>query len=234
MPRVVDLTQPLGPATPGWPGEAPLAATVRWTVAADGAYGRRIDLPEHLGTHFEAPAHFAADGATVEAIAADRLVVPARVIDIAARCADDPDAVLTAADVEAHEAEHGPLPAGAALLARTGWDRHLGDPARYVGDLRFPGFGADAAALAVARGLAGIGIDTLSVDRGADAAFPVHRTALPAGLWQLEGLVGLDALPPSGTTLVVGVPPVVAASGFPARVLALVSDRPDAGVRLPA
>lgn len=221
MTRVVDLTQPLGPGTPVWPGEEPLAATVRWTVAADGAYGRRIDLPEHLGTHFDAPAHFAADGATVEAIAADRLVVPVRVVDIAERCQDDPDALVTAADLDAHEAAHGALPAGSALLARTGWDRHLGDPARYVGDLRFPGFGADAAARAVARGLVGLGIDTLSVDRGADAAYPVHLTTLPAGLWHLEGLVGLDALPPSGATLVVGVPPVADASGFPARVLAL-------------
>lgn len=221
MTRIVDLTQPLGPGTPVWPGEDPLAATVRWTVAADGAYGRRIDLPEHLGTHFDAPAHFADGGATVEAIAAERLVVPARVVDIAERCTGDPESLVGVADLDAHEAEHGPLPAGAALLARTGWDLHIGDPARYVDDLRFPGFGVDAAARAVERGLAGLGIDTPSVDRGADAAFPVHRTTLPAGLWHLEGLVGLEALPPAGATLVVGVPPVVAASGFPARVLAL-------------
>ena len=221
MTRVVDLTQPLGPDTPGWPGDAPFAATVEETVAVDGSYVRRIDLPEHLGTHFDAPAHFVADGATVEAIDADRLVVPARVIDIAERCADDPDATLTAADIDAHEAAHGALAPGSALLVRTGWDRLLGDRARYVDDLRFPGFGADAAARAVECGLAGIGIDTLSVDRGCDAAFPVHLTTLPAGLWHLEGLVGLEALPATGATLVVGVPRVVAASGFPARVLAL-------------
>lgn len=221
MTRVVDLTQPLGPETPGWPGDAPFAATVVETVAADGSYVRRIDLPEHLGTHFDAPAHFVEGGATVEAIAADRLVVPARVIDIADRCAGDPDATLTDADIDAHEAEHGALEAGSALLVRTGWDRLRGDRARYVGDLRFPGFGADAAVRVVERGVAGIGIDTLSVDRGCDGAFPVHLTTLPAGLWHLEGLVGLDALPPAGATLVVGVPPVVAGSGFPARVLAL-------------
>lgn len=221
MTRVVDLTQPLGPDTPGWPGDGPFTATVQWTIAADGAYGRRIELSEHRGTHFDAPAHFAEGGATVEAIAADRLVVPVCVIDIAERCAADPDALLTAADIDAHEAAHGPLPPGSALLARTGWDGHLGDPARYVGDLRFPGFGPDAAARAVERGLLGLGIDTLSVDRGIDAAYPVHLTTLPAGLWHLEGLVGLDALPPTGATLVVGVPRVVDASGFTARVLAL-------------
>lgn len=220
--RVVDLTQPLGPDTPGWPGDGPFAATVQETVAADGSYGRRVELHEHVGTHFDAPAHFVADGATVDRIPAERLVVPARVIDIAERCAGDPDAQLTAADVDAHEAACGPLAPGDALLVRTGWDRHLDDRARYVDGLRFPGFGVDAAARAVERRLVGIGIDTLSVDRGCDDAYPVHRTTLPAGLWHLEGLVGLEALPSVGATLVVGVPRVVAASGFPARVLALV------------
>ena len=224
MTRVVDLTQPLGPATPGWPGDGPFAATVQETVAEHGSYGRRVELHEHTGTHFDAPAHFVADGPTVEAIPAARLVVPARVIDVAERCAGDPDATLTAADIDAHEAAHGRLAPGEALLVRTGWDHHLDDRARYVDDLRFPGFGADAAARAVERGLAGIGIDTLSVDRGCDDAYPVHLTTLPAGLWHLEGLVGIDALPAVGATLVVGVPRVVDASGFPARVLALLPD----------
>ena len=45
---------------------------------------------------------------------------------------------------------------------------------------------------------------------------------LGGGLWQLEGLVGLDLIPVVGAMLIVGVPPLVGASGFPARVLALV------------
>jgi kynurenine formamidase len=60
------------------------------------------------------------------------------------------------------------------------------------------------------------------VDSGANAsASPVHKTTLPAGLWHLEGLVGLAAVPSVGATLVVGVPPLVGGSGMPARVLAL-------------
>jgi kynurenine formamidase len=128
----------------------------------------------------------------------------------------------TADDIRAMERKHGDLAPGEALLALTGWDMYLADPARYVGDLRFPGFGADAAELAVERALAGIGIDTLSVDRGCDETYPVHLAVLGGGLWQLEGLVGLDLIPAVGAMLIVGVPPLVGASGFPARVLALV------------
>ncbi|MEZ4595690.1 MAG: hypothetical protein R3C32_01985 [Chloroflexota bacterium] len=44
----------------------------------------------------------------------------------------------------------------------------------------------------------------------------------PAGVWHLEGLQNLAALPPLGATVFVGVLPLVDGSGSPARVLALV------------
>jgi kynurenine formamidase len=220
--RVIDLSQPLGPDTTPWPGQDGMRAEVQGTVEADGYYIRRLEIGEHYGTHFDAPSHFAADGACVEAVPAERLVVPARLVDVAARTVDDPDYALSADDVLAMEAEHGALEPGDALVVRTGWDRHLGDAARYVGDMRFPGVGIDAAELAIERGVVGIAIDTLSIDRGVATDFVVHYRTLPAGLWQAEGLVGLERLPARGATLVVGVPPVVGASGFPARILALV------------
>ncbi|MEI6688076.1 MAG: cyclase family protein [Thermoleophilia bacterium] len=220
--RVVDLTQPLSPGTTPWPGEQPLRIEEHANVPADGYYARRIDLHEHTGTHFDAPAHFVEGGATVDEIAAGRLVVPVRVVDVSGQASENPDYAVTVDDIYAMEREHGELQPGDALLALTGWDMHLGDPERYVGAMRFPGFSAEAADLVVDRGLAGIGIDTLSVDRGCDDTYPVHHRTLPAGLWQLEGLVGLDLIPVVGAMLVVGVPPVVGASGFPARVLALV------------
>ena len=125
-------------------------------------------------------------------------------------------------DVEAMEAAHGRLQPGDALVVRTGWDRHIGDGPRYVSDLRFPGIGLDAAELVIERGVVGIAIDTLSIDRGVATDFVVHYRTLPAGLWQVEGLVGLERLPATGALLIVGVPPIVGASGFPARVLGLV------------
>ncbi len=220
--QVIDLSQPLGPATTPWPGQEPFSARVDATVATDGYFIRRIDISEHVGTHFDAPAHFHAEGITVDQIPADKLVVPARLIDVADRVGDDSDYAVSAADVEAMEAAHGRLQPGDALVVRTGWDRHLGDGPRYVSDLRFPGLGLDAAELAIERGVVGIAIDTLSIDRGVATDFVVHYRTLPAGLWQVEGLVGLERLPAVGALLIVGVPPIVGASGFPARVLGLV------------
>jgi kynurenine formamidase len=219
--RVVDLAQPLSPATNVWPGMAQLSAQTTETYAQGGAFARVVTVGEHTGTHLDAPAHFHEGGVTVEGIPAEELVCEAAVIDVRAACAADPDYTLSVADVLEHEAEHGPLPPRAAVLVCTGWSEHLGDGSRYVGALRFPGVSPEAARLLVERGVAGIGIDTLSIDPGVAADSPAHHITLPAGLWQLEGLVNLEFLPPRGALLVIGAPPLAGGSGVPARPLAL-------------
>jgi kynurenine formamidase len=191
----------------------------------DGVYDRDLALPEHVGTHLDAPAHFDARGAFAHELPAERLVVPARVVDVRADVGDDPDVAIEPSAVAAHEGAHGRLDPGEAVLFRTGWERHLHDHERYVGPAegppRFPGLAPATAGLLIERGVAGIGIDTLGVDPGAAEGYPVHRLTLPAGLWHLEGLVGLEALPPRGAWLIIGLLPIVAGSGAPARVLAL-------------
>ena len=219
--RVVDLAQPLSPVTAVWPGMDQLAARTTDSYADGGSFSRELTFGEHTGTHLDAPAHFHEGGATVEAIPARDLVCEAAVLDVRAACSVDRDYALSAADVLEHEAAHGPLPPRAAVLVCTGWSEYRSESGRYVSDLRFPGISAEAAHLLIARGAAGIGIDTLSVDAGIASDYPVHFTTLPAGLWHLEGLVNLEQLPARGALLVVGAPPLVGGSGVPARPLAL-------------
>jgi kynurenine formamidase len=224
---VVDLSALLSPSTVMWPGEEPPHAVVVDEHERDGSFSRRVSLGEHSGTHFDAPVHFDPDGAPVDAVPAGRLVVPLRVVDISDRIGDDPDGRAEPADVARHERQHGTVPPGCAVFLRTGWDALRGDPEAYAGpqgDLRFPAFGVDAARLLVEeRGVVGLGVDTLGIDPGRERGFPIHRdVSLPRGVWHLENLVDLHAVPPAGAWVVVGVPRIVGASGFPARVLALV------------
>jgi kynurenine formamidase len=225
--RVVDLTQPLGPSTVMWPGApAPVAETIL-TIAHDGFYNRKVTVVEHAGTHFDAPAHMVPDAATVDRIPADRLVRPLAVIDISRAIAGDPDGVLTMAHVRAFEEANGRIPDDSAVFVRTGWEEFNTDPARYAnapGELRFPGFGPDAARFLVEeRKAAGLGTDTLGIDPGIATDFVVHRTiSHPRGLWHVENLMNLAQLPPLGAWVFVGVIKLVDGSGGPARVLALV------------
>ena len=226
--RVVDLTQVLGPDTVLWPGGAFSTESLA-EHAADGYYSRAFTSPEHAGTHLDAPAHFVAGGARVHEIPADRLVVPCALVDVAAACGDDPGHQVDADALVADEQRHGRLQAGSAVLVRTGWERFIGDGNTYLGGagagaLDFPGLTPAAAELIVERGCVGLGIDTLGVDPGSSSTFPVHHITLPAGLWHLEGLVNLAALPARGATLFVGALKLAAGSGTPARVLAVLGD----------
>jgi kynurenine formamidase len=226
-PTVIDLTAPLSPQTVLWPGLPPVRAEGLFELESDGFYARVLTLPEHSGTHLDAPAHFVADGARVEQLPAERLVAPCAVLDVREQCAANPNFALERADLERLEARDGRVERGGAALLLTGWDAHAHSAAAWFGAeapqrLSFPGFGSSAAELLIERGVVGIGIDTPGVDRGCDPTNPVHNMTLPAGLWHLEGLVNLADLPARGALLVVGALKLVEGSGTPARVLALV------------
>jgi kynurenine formamidase len=218
--RVVDLTRSLGPATALWPGSNPVERRVVCEHDTDGFFSQEWSTPEHAGTHLDAPVHFHPGGSHVDELPAERLVVPAAVLDVSERAAADPDYTLSAEEVVASEERDGPIEPGAAVLLRTGWERpgYLDVPAE---ELRFPGFGPGAAELLIERGAVGIGIDTAGVDPGYALDAPVHHLTLPAGLWHLEGLTNLEQLPARGALLFVGVLKLEAGSGGPARVLAL-------------
>jgi kynurenine formamidase len=223
---VVDLSAPLGPDTIMWPGAPAPSADVVATIADGGFFARLVHGFEHSGTHLDAPCHMVEHTASVDEVPVSSLVAAVRVIDISAEIGDDADGLLSVDDVKAHEAEFGAIPPGSAVFLRTGWEDRNTDAVAYAGpegDLRFPGFGVAAAQYLVDLGVVGLGIDTLGIDAGCANTFPVHReVSHPRGVWHLENLTNLKALPKSGAWVIVGVPKLVGGSGCPARVIALV------------
>lgn len=226
--RVVDLTHTTSPAFPTYFGKPGISLEAPFTFAKDGLNLKVWTLNEHTGTHVDSPFHFSADGWTCERIPAANLVCPLCVVDITARAAEDADAQVTPDDVRAFEGKHGPIPAGACVAMRSGWDRHVAD-ARFrnadgEGMMHFPSFHPEAAAMLVEDGreVVGLASDTLSLDFGASKDFAVHRAWLPTNRWGIECIANLAELPATGATLVVGAPKVEGATGGPARLLALV------------
>jgi kynurenine formamidase len=157
------------------------------------------------------------------------LVVPLAVIDISKRAQDNSDTALTPDDVRAWEAAHGPLPDGCCMVMNSGWHRLLESP-RFTrrdagGHTHVPGFHGETALMLLARNVKGIGVDTLSLNTGLQTRvgdFPVHINWLGSGRWGVEVLANLDAIPPTGATIVLGAPKVTGGTGGPTRVYALI------------
>jgi kynurenine formamidase len=227
--KVLDLTHALSPAFPIWPGpnNIPIKVTNLAKVAKDGVFANRWELVEHHGTHLDAPAHFAAEGVTVERLEASSLVVPAAVIDLRERARKEADSVVTVDDLKAWEKTHGRLPKDCGVFLNSGWDAKAGDAKAFLGQdrsgtLHFPGFSKEACEfLLKERQVAGLAVDTLSLDIGASKGFAVHKLWLGAGKWGLECVANLSKLPPAGATVFVGAPKVVGASGGPTRAIAV-------------
>ncbi|WP_280298144.1 cyclase family protein [Nocardia neocaledoniensis] len=224
---VVDLTHTLSPGLPVWPGNPPMAMVpVAWHAV--GGFGQfALGYWEHTGTHLDAPAHRIADGATTDALAVDDLVAPLVVLDISAKAANDADAVVTVADIDRWRTEHGEIPERAFVAMYSGWEGRLGDPSTFLnldarGVPHAPGFAAEAVEYLVTQcGIAGAGVDTLSLDCGADPDYGAHTALLGAGRYGVEMLAALSSVPPSGATVVVGAPKHAGGTGGPCRVLAL-------------
>jgi len=239
--KIVDLTSPLGPATPVIGLPPIFAASPGVTIDVISRYDDRgpawywntLRFGEHTGTHFDAPIHWVTgkdrpDNAC-DTIPVRRFVGPACVIDVTAEVSANPDFLLTPDGVAAWEREHGRIPRGAWVLLRTGWSRRT-DPAAFVNVAadgpHSPGFDARTSRLlAHDRDVLGVGVETIGTDAGQagtfDPPFPNHTIMHGAGKFGLASLCNLDQLPPIGSVVIAAPLKIVQGSGSPVRVIAI-------------
>jgi kynurenine formamidase len=224
---VFDLTHTLSPATPVFPAFKPMQMVERFTIAKDGFHAYQVTFDEHTGTHLDGPAHFVAGGISADRLPVDRLLAPLVVVSIKSRADRDPDAMVRMDDLIGWEKTHGRIPSGAVVAMHSGWDARIGDAKRFLNPdakntLHFPGFSEEAARFLVQeRDIAGVGVDTLSLDAGVAQKFVAHLAILGAGKYGVEVLANLGMVPPAGATIIVGGPKHLGATGGPARVFAV-------------
>ena len=114
--RVVSLSHTNSPArTPLFPGDPAFTLTTVATVADDGFYMQYVREGEHTGTHYSAPCHFRDGKPCAEDLDAADYVLPAVVVDVRTAVDADPNHVVTKADLEQWETDHGQMPESAAV-----------------------------------------------------------------------------------------------------------------------
>jgi kynurenine formamidase len=192
-----------------------------------------LTLGTHNATHVDAPWHYnstiegGARAETIDELPLEWFFGPGVVVDFTGR---EDGEVITADDMFAALATAGhELAAGDIVLVRTGRDAFYGQD-DYIA--RGPGVSGEATHWLYDRGVRVMGIDAWGWDR------PLHLQAADAleqkrkGLFweahqlglrysQIERLVGLGALPPTGFTVACFPLRVVGASAAPARVVAI-------------
>ena len=240
--KVVDLTQPLEPATPVLRLPAEFVQNPPFEIEVLSEYDERgpawywnwFKCGEHTGTHFDAPIHFITgkdfENNSTDTIPVERFIGPACVLDASVDASADPDFLLTIDYVERWEKLHGQVPEGAWVLFRTDWSKRT-NPAEFLNfaedGAHTPGWHpATIPFLAEQRNVRGVGVETVGTDAGQafalDPAYPCHTLMHGANKFGLASLTNLDQLPPTGAVVIAAPLKIVRGSGSPLRVLALV------------
>jgi len=174
MAKIHDVTLPIVPGLPAFPGDPPPAVETLQR-AGESPFGlARLTLTTHSGTHVDAPLHFVPGGTSVDLLPLEILMGKTRVVEIQSR-----------ERVERGELEALDLRDDLRVLLKT----------RMSGQLLRAGFQedhvyltGDAALYLAQAGLKLVGFDYLSLDRFGDTSYPAHHALLGAGVVVVEGL----------------------------------------------
>ena len=205
VPKLLDVSVPLRPALPTYPGNPPFQLDPIKRIA-DGASSNvsRLVLGTHSGTHVDAPRHFLDDGQSVDALPLDLLIGRTRVIEIARRGA-----------IVVEDLEEAGLREDIRLLFKTP-NSALWNSSAFHDDYTY--LSPAAAQYLVEQGVKVVGIDYLSVEQFKKPGAPAHRTLLSNDVLIIEGLDLSEAEP--GMYEMYCLPLLITgADGAPARVV---------------
>jgi kynurenine formamidase len=231
--KLVDLTYSFSAETHHWPTAKPFHLEKVSEGRTPGGFwysSYNYGGSEHVGTHLDAPFHFAEGKWTTELIPLDRTIGAGVVIDIRRRVERNADYFLQIEDIRAWEKVHGRLPANAIVLIHSGWGKFWGDRKRYFGtdepgnvnDLHFPGLSAEAAEFLVKqRRVKAVGIDTPSIDHGPSRDFAAHQVLGMANVPIFENVARLELIPSKGATIFAIPMKIKGGSGAPLRIFGM-------------
>jgi arylformamidase len=180
MLRLWDISPPISPATPAFPGDTTYQQ--RWTAEIGPGCPvnvSAITMSPHLGAHADAPLHYAKDAPAIGTVDLDPFLGPCRVIHAIGK-----GALITKAHLE-HAASGLPP----RVLVRTCVNAPLDWSAN------FSAFAPDTIAWLASLGVKLVGIDAQSVDPADSKTLDSHQQLLAHDLRVLENLVldGVEA-----------------------------------------
>ncbi|HPE69186.1 MAG TPA: cyclase family protein [Thermotogota bacterium] len=183
--KIIDLSYRLQNGMPFYPGTEAPQFSRPFSLEKHGFAETRLTLLTHVGTHLDCPAHMIPSGATTDTTPLERFFGEGLLLDCQGHVRDGfiLESVLSP---QMHA-----LLASRFVLFRTGWESFWGKEEYFHG---FPVFSPGLAELLVARGVKGVGVDTISIDGDASEGFANHHLLLGAGITVVENLCCLPEL----------------------------------------
>lgn len=199
----IDISRPLAPGAPTWPGDTPFHYEVSWPKSESGSVNvGKLTMSLHTGTHVDAPYHFDDDGNKILDLPIEIYIGPAIVLDVSGKQS------VGAADLDGID-----LTGVERLLLRTGsWP----DPGRFPSDICY--LRSDLAPFLAEQGIRLIGVDVPSVDPLDSKELPAHHSLHACHIHILEGLL-LDHVEQGQYELIALPLPLVQADGSPVRAV---------------
>jgi arylformamidase len=181
--------------------------------------GNLIVMPEHCGTHLDAPAHFVDGGTSTADLDLSGLVLPGHLLDLRHKARGE---AISPEDLDAAAAKSGrDIGPGRAMIVWTGADAYWGkeDYATHR-----PYLPTSTANWLVDRKISLFCTDLVGMDDPAEWWCPTHETWLRAGIPMVQQLCNLDRL--EGKDFVFCALPLKmrTGTGSPVRAAALVLD----------
>lgn len=208
-PQIWDITIPIQPGMPVWPGDPPVVIEpVSSITGGDGCNVSLYHMSSHTGTHIDPPLHFFSDGAPLEEVPLRQMIGSCFVADLTGA-----ETSITPADLEAAEIP----PHTERLLLKTR-NSELWENPCHAFHPEFIDLSLAGAAWTIDRGIRCVGIDYLSIEGPENPECPVHRSLLSSAVVIIEGLDLREIV--SGEYHLLCLPlKTVKGDGAPARVL---------------
>ncbi|WP_404332842.1 cyclase family protein [Mesobacillus maritimus] len=160
-----------------------------------------IQMNIHTGTHLDAPLHMIEEGENIETIPLERLVRPCKVLDLT-----NVNDRITAADLKDQ-----PIMKDDFLLFKT---KNSFDE---TSAMEFIFLAEDGAQFLIEKGIEGVGIDTLGIERS-QTGHPTHKALFSNDVLIVEGL-NLKEVSEGEYTMVCAPIKLLSTEAAPARVL---------------